>query len=87
MKPFYITISKYPELGYGACDPTDFDGACDQLAEFRRDYPDWECRVFRCEPGISYMEDVTADACQRIVNRLTQRGYDFPQWLIDEVAA
>lgn len=84
--PHYVTYALYDgELGH-ACDPTDFDGACDAYAE-RRDEGQEAC-VFRVEPPLpqgckcGICIDVTADAEERIRNRYRQRrGYEMPVWL------
>lgn len=83
---YYVTLAEYPGLGLGnACDPTDFDGACDAYAEARNEGK--EAVVFRYDPPVGSkcgaMIDVTADAHQRIASRLRQRQYqDFPDWLL-----
>lgn len=88
MNSFYICIAKYPKLGFGAFDPDTFDGAVDNFADFR-DEPShryWPAWVYRCDPQAGTMEDVTADAIKAIERRLSQCGYNYPEWLLDEVA-
>jgi hypothetical protein len=83
--PYYVAISDFGQLGLGhACDPTDFDGACDAFAE-KMD-AGYETQVFRVDPpkgtAAGAMIDVTDDALHRIAVRLRQRGHDdWPVWL------
>ena len=76
--PHYVTYALYDGALGHACDPTDFDGACDAYAE-RRDEGQEAC-VFWVDPPAAI--DVTADAEERIRNRYRQRrGYEMPAWL------
>lgn len=88
MNSFYICFAKYPNIGIGAFDPDTFDGAVDDFADFR-DAPEhryFDAWVYHCDPQAGTMKDVTADAINAIERRFSQRGYDYPDWLLDEVA-
>jgi len=81
---YYVTFAEYHNRIGHACDPTDFDGACDAYAECRSDGQD-AC-VMRYDPPIGnksgMMIDVTEDANRRISMRYRQRYQDAPEWLV-----
>lgn len=83
--PHYVTFSEYPTgLGH-ACDPGSFDDACDAYAECRDD--DRDAVVMRYDPPVGgacgIMTDVTEDAVECILRRYRQRGWDYPEWILE----
>lgn len=79
--PFYIAVSRYPDLGMSATDPGSFDDAVDAYIEHRDDGR--PAAVYYCAPEAGTMQDVTADANRCVERRVRQRGYEFPEWLME----
>lgn len=89
IQAYYVTLSDFEGIGLGhACDPGDFDAACNAYAEQRE--AGREAVVFRIDPPLDgkagMATDVTADAEQRIAAWCSVGPARLPEWLLEVVA-